>query len=309
MAAIPLKQRFVRTLAGSGFAIDSCQSRNTYLFARVSRTEQLGIRIRYLVALAEGRFGDADVAVLQKDAEHHQAALILVGEVNTPPEGVSVLSVDQFFDRLGGQILSILPFEPEFRARLAVLGHNAVPDDLKGRADDLFEQYVHAGLQYLFSGRVIRYGQDRRFEAVPDGVVISGDGPMILYDAKASKDGYDTSSAAIRQFSDYVLEYRARWERTFGELTGFLVISGSFADGREGLADRCSQHYAKCRVPLAFLDTANLGEIVGLLTSRPLFRRALDWNYLFTRVGINAAEVEAQLLARERDAVAPSGGS
>ena len=299
----PNKAEVVRTLVASGFVLRGSETRTNYFAALAERTDLLGIQVRYLVAIAACRLNAADVTSLSRTAQREHAGLVIVGTVEQAPADASVLTYEQFADRLGGSIFSMLPFEPEYGQRLVTLGHNLLPDDLQGAPDDLFEQYVHAGLQFLFRSRVLRYGQERRGEEVPDGVALASAAPLLLYDAKAAKDGYRMSSTAERQFSDYVVSFHRDYERLVGRLTAFLAISGSFADSANSLERRSRKVFADCGVQLSFMDAETLAEIVGMLVQEPIFRQALDWRLVFAAPRVRAEIVRNELDATRRDRV------
>lgn len=302
MQNTPTKPDIVRALIGLGFTLeDGIYSHPNYHEFKAARTELLGSKVRYTIAVASERFTSAEVNWLTKDAQRDGRVLILVGDVPTTPKDVSVLSHSQFFDRLGGPVFSLLPFDPEYKQRLLTLGHNNIPSGLTGKADDLFEQYVHAGLQFLFHSRVVRYGQERRGEAVPDGVAIGRSVPLLLYDAKAAGSGYDTSMQAVRQFADYVEEFHKAYESLLGRASCFLVISGSFADDEDTLEDRSRQAQARCTVPLAFMTAEVFGSIVERLVKEPLFRPALDWHLILARPVVRYSDVEKELQMRTKD--------
>jgi hypothetical protein len=298
---VPEKPDIVRALIGSGFTITNVLPQPNYHQFCVARTELLGSKVHYIIVVACRRLSASEVDWLCREAKRDGAVLILVGETETTPQDVSVLTYSQFFDRLGGPIFSLLPFDPEYKQRLLILGDNRVPIGLKGTADDLFEQYVHAGLQFLFRSRVIRYGQDRRGEPVPDGVTIGRSIPLMLYDAKAAGGGYNTSLESVRQFADYVDEFHKAYESVIGRVAYFLVISGSFDDTEDTLEGRSRAVQARCGVPLSFLTVGTFGSIVESLVKEPLCRPTLDWHLIFARPVVHFKDVEEQLRMRIKD--------
>lgn len=298
---IPGKSLIVRSLIGSGFTWPTAETAPNYLMIQAERTEQFGVKVPYLFAFTSCRINSADTSTLVQEAEERRAALVIVGEAENVPDGVSLLSYDQFFDRLGGPIFSLLPFDPLFLERLIILGDNKLPDGLKGKPDDLFEEYVHAGLQFLFRSRVIRHGQDRRGEPVPDGVAVGRSAPLLLYDAKAAGGGYDMSMTAVRQFADYIVEFHRQYEPMFGRLTAFLVVSGCFEDDAEALAERHYEVMAKSQTPLSFITAETLGGIVARLVQRPLFRQTVNWRRVFARPVARLSDVDKELTSRAKD--------
>lgn len=165
-----------------------------------------------------------------------------------------------------------------------------------------FEEYVHAGLQFILQDRVVRYGQERLFESVPDGLVAGNRSPLMIYDAKAAMDAYAISATSIRQFADYVRTFHRRYESLTGKLHAFLLVSGHFAT-EASIEDRSAQLFADCGVPLRTLRAEEMAKIVALFAERPSFPRAIDWRTIFSKTVITAASVEANLEARTRDGV------
>ena len=301
---VPDKQAVVRALVGSGFTLsEGIYPFSNYEIFRAARVEQLGCKVRYMIAVTASRFSASEIAWLIKDAERSGVALVLVGEATEVPSEAVLLSYEQFFDRLGGPIFSMVPFDPQFTSRLEVLGDNKLPNDLDGIPNELFEQYTHAGLQHLFGTRVVRNGQERRGEAVADGIAIGPSIPLIIYDAKAASGGYSTSMGAVRQFMDYVNDFHKKYKKQVGKVDYFLVISGGFADDEDALEERSLAMKSRCGVTLCFLSATFLGTAVELLVREPLARPALDWHLIFGRVQARIKDVEKQLQACRRDAI------
>jgi hypothetical protein len=271
------------------------------------RTDLLGVRLRYLIAVAACELNLADTMTLEKAAAKVKAALVIVGHAPLAAVTTSVLTYSQFSDRLGGSIFSLLPLDPDYGSKLRTLGNNEIPVGLQGVANDLFEQYVHAGLQFIFRSRVVRYGQERRGEEVPDGVTSNQSTPLLMYDAKAAKGGYEMTTTSERQFADYVNSFHRDYERIVGRLAAFLVISGAFKDSASSLGRRSRKVYADCGIPLSFLDAATFSEIVAMLVHEPLFRLAIDWRLVFSEPIVQAATVRAELESAKRDGLLDEG--
>jgi hypothetical protein len=294
----------VRTLLGSGFVVTNVARKPSYLVFHSRRSDELGVSTNYLLALSgDSRLSRTDIAGLRRTATFHSASLVIIGE---PPEaggdGLPVISPEDFLRKLGGAISSYLPLETSYPEQLTTLGLNKLPPGLKGNADDLFEEYVHVGLQYLLQKRVVRYGQDRRFETLPDGAVLGSESLVLLYDCKAAKDGYDVSRNSIRQFGDYVRSFHRRYEAYIGRVHSFLVISGYFQS--PGTFDERSRDLqAECQVPLVFLTAEEMGKIIQLLVKRPAYRQSLEWKRIFAGGEVRASEVKKNLQARIKDGV------
>jgi hypothetical protein len=293
----------VRTLMGAGFVIVSTLRKPSYLAFLVRRFDEFGVENRYLIACPGGpALTSSDADALVKVGRVERAAVVVVGTVEEKRGDVATMRIEKFLARLGGPVTALLPLDPAYPEHLGFLGHNHLPDGLIGEADDRFEEYVHAGLQFLLHERVIRYGQERLFETVPDGFVQGRNAPLMLYDAKAATKGYDVTRQSLRQFADYVSRFHAQYEQYAGRLHSFILISGHF-NSDDSLQMRSSQLYAECGVPLCFLTAQEMAEIVKLMADRPAFRQAIDWRAIFANHLITASVVEDQLRARLRDGV------
>jgi hypothetical protein len=293
----------VNTLIGSGFQLVNVTSKPSYLLFRVYRTDEFGIRQRYVFAYSgDSTLKAPAIAGLRKVAANDTAPLVIIGTAEKSDPTIPILTLDQFVGQMGGTVPTFLPLEPDYPAQLTELAFNKKPSGLIGKADDLFEAYVHAGLQFLLQRKVIRYGQDRLFETVPDGLVLSRNSVQLLYDCKAYKKGYPLSRDAIRQFADYVRSFHQRYESYIGRLHAFLVISGKFQSDAT-LDTRSQELYSECQVPLVFMSAATLGDIVTLFANAPRYRSTIDWKVVFSATTIEVRTLKAQLSARKKDKV------
>lgn len=303
--ATDIKPTFKRTLYGSGYTITNVEQKPSYIVFRVAREDLLGAMLQYSIAFTTSPLTRGEVAAFIKGAHHHAAIPIIVGEVEHVTSNITVISLSQFYDRLGGSISSTLSLQPSYPQMLTELGRNRLPNGLSGKADDLFELYVHAGIQFLFQTRVMRYGQERLFQAVPDGLVLGHGAPLTLYDAKAYADGYPVNKNSARQFSDYVRDYYKRYGHGYGDVYAFLVVSGSFRVGPKALASRSQEMYAECRTALSFLDATELGRLVAMFVESPAYRQTIDWKRVFARPVVLSADVHTDLDQRLQDGVLP----
>lgn len=243
----------IRTLMGAGFTVLNTVRKPSYLAFTVRRFDEFGVENRYLIVCPDGPvLTESDADALVKIGRGERAAVVVLGVVAVERQQVSALPMDKFLVRLGGPVTALLPLDSTYPGQLRVLGHNALPSGMTGEADDRFEEYLHAGLQFLLHERVIRYGQERLFEVVPDSFVAGRNAPLMLYDAKAAKEGYDVSRQSLRQFADYIRRFHSQYEQYAGRLHCFILISGHF-NSDDTLPERSSQLYAECSVPLCFL--------------------------------------------------------
>jgi hypothetical protein len=294
----------IRTLLGAGLVVNSVQRKPNYLAITAKRFDEFGIASTYLFGYAgDEHLSDADCAALVKVADTHKAALVLTGQVSKAPKNSVVVSRDALLNKFGGAIPSLLALEQQYGSQLTVLARNTLPAGMTGKADDLFELYVHSGLQFLLRGRVIRYGQQRRFEVVPDGVIVANSSPVMLYDCKAAESGYDISRNTIRQFADYVNSFRNRWGAYLSTpLHCFLVISSEFQDTNV-LRERANELYSECAVPLVCMTAECLRSCVEEFTSKPHLRPAIDWRRIFVPPSVDIVAIRGQIDARMRDEI------
>ncbi len=185
----------VRTLTAGGFLLEGAERNPGYVILHMSRIDEFGATHRYCFALAEDHFGESQIAAARIAAEHHHAQLVLIGQNESH---FPTVAWDRFINLFGGPVFSTSPLEPDFAEHLIALGHNQLPASLQGRADDLFEAYVRVALEFVLGTRVVRYGQDRRFEARADGLVLPYHNFAALYDAKAYQEGYEVTGSSTK---------------------------------------------------------------------------------------------------------------
>lgn len=287
----------IDTLTSAGFLLEGATRNPGYILFHSSRHDEFGSTQRYCFLVAEALLSEEAIAGAQIAANHNGETLVAIGNGDVTQIHIEW---ERFLNLFGGPILSFTPLDPEFLDDLSLLGHNQLPKHLSGRADDLFEIFVHSALEFVLGGRVVRYGQARRFEACPDGLAIPGSHFIALYDAKAYADGYEVTADTIRQFDSYIRQFNARYSAWY-KLNSFVLVSGEFQHRDATLESRSRELLAKSGVPLAFLTTRTLGEIVTLLRKSPLLRRSIDWVHVFTFPLVDSNEVRRQIDAIAHD--------
>jgi hypothetical protein len=313
------KDMLIRTLVASGFIIEKVEPKPNFTALLGWSVDQFGVPQRHQFAFAEERqLPRADVEMLTKLARRRRAAPVVIGQVSPGaidadpngglpgPDSVTVRPLGAFLARLGGGITSYLPLEPEYASQLSALGRNQLPIGLTGKADDLFEAYVAEGLAFLLQARVVRYGQERLFEAMPDGIVLGANGLTLPYDAKAYKDGYKMVAGSVRQFADYVRQLRQRYSGMMEPVHAFVVLSGFFQGGQAVFQERYQEMYAEAQVPLVYLDADTLGELVRMFVQHPAYRATISWRSHFSRPAVSAEAVLAELTKRKQDGILPT---
>lgn len=291
----------IRTLVAGGFVLVNVQRNPGYVLLHMDRPDEFGAAHHYCLALAEHDFQEAHVAAAKIAAEHRRAQLILIGHGET--NDVPTVEWDRFLNLFGGPVFTSTPFEPHFTERMIQLGYNQLPEGMEGKPDDLYEAYARIALEFVLGTRVIRYGQDRLFEARPDGIVLPYHGFAALYDAKAYTDGYEVTLDTIRQFRTYVEEFQTRYRPYLQQLSAFIVISSDFPHQQETLVKRSRALFVACGVPLVFLTSETLGTIVTLMAARSVARSAINWRAIFANPIINVEDVENELKTIRRDEI------
>jgi hypothetical protein len=291
-------------LVGAGFTVTNTTTKPSYFVAHAKRFDEFGIASRYVFGYCtSGALSAADRATLNKLALENLASLVIAGNIEPGTDGVGVcIGKEDLLAKLGGAVMSLLPLEPEYTAQLLSLAKNQLPDGLIGKADDMFERYVHAGFQFLLRGRVLRYGQERRFEALPDGLVLNSSAPLMLYDCKATESVYEITRDTIRQFADYVRSFQARYGNYLEEPHAFVIVAPDF-QRLSTLHGRSNELYAHCHVPLVCLTASALAACVRLFVERPLLRTAIDWKEIFVPPMVEVSNLEKQVTARVNDRV------
>ena len=295
----PNLQVAVRTLTIGGFALEKANRFPGYALIFMYRYDEFGVKQQYCFAIFEDPPEAVQIQAAEIAAKHNKAEIVIIGstQVREKPN----VMWNRFLNLFGGPVYSYSPLETEFGDCLRQLGFNTLPAVLEGKPDDLFELYVHKALEFIFGCKVHRYGQERRFEARPDGVIIQDRMFSALFDAKAYSNGYDVTLDSIRQFSSYVTEFRSRYSQYF-ELNAFIVISGSFPHSKKTLEGRSRQFLSETSIPLAFLTAESVVQIIGLLSNFPSARRSINWRKIFVNpvVGPELVQAELQLINKDK---------
>lgn len=293
----------IRTLSAAGFLLTRVERCPTCALTFMERLDEFGIFQKYCFAISDGSpFDEAASQAALIPARKQHAQLIFVG--SSAPAGLRLFGRDEFLNIVGGPVLDQSPLSPEFRSQLIQLGGNSLPAGLNGKPDELFEAYVREALAFIMGTKTIRYGQDRLFEAVPDGVVLAYQDFAALFDAKAYADGYNVTEDSIRQFKSYVEDFKRRYS-SFVTLKSFIVISQKFKQQAAALNQRSQELIAECQVPLAFLTAETLCDVLDAIKQQPNARHSIKWPRIFASPIVQLKHVKAELDTIAADRVAP----
>jgi hypothetical protein len=290
-----------RLLRANGFLISDVHYGAGFATFVATRIDDLGVHLRYVIGVFDANVSEGPLRAMKQSADYHQASLVTVADDVT--DQAPSMSWSDLVARFGGVIPSLLPLERGYLARLRMLGTNRRPPDLaEGAVDRLYEAYVGASLEFLLGSRVIRYGSERLFEPVPDGVLLpSTDRVAILYDAKAADPAFTVSRDDVRRFGDYVRRFDESYRVHVGPARSMVVVSSEFSQDRASRMAYSNQLQADVGVPMSFLRSDELAEITTLLGAKPWMRTAIRWREIFTQLDVTAGAVGSAIATISAD--------
>jgi hypothetical protein len=295
----------VRTLLVNGYVIDAFDhpAMETYLI-RLRKRDLLGAEARVLLLFSK-TLPTGLMDRLAKESEQTRSTPIVVSLVSPlpVPAGVVQYSIDEFFDMLGGAILTDRVFDPGLPTTLDRLGHNELPLGFAGKPDDLLEAYCKDCIQFLLECPVSRYGQERRFERLPDGLALGRNQFNVYFDAKAYASAFHPSADDIRRFSDYVKAFNQQYKRYVGALSVFAVISGSFSTDKAAIQQKADDFLAETSTPLCLIKAADLANSVLMIRPLAHYRGAINWKRILVPEVYDIAQLKRELERVEKDAI------
>jgi len=208
---------------------------------------------------------------------------------------------NDFYKLIGGIVNTGLILVSNIEEILQDLGMNKLPLGLQGNPDELLETYIKEVLQYLLDSPARRYGSDRLFESVPDGLLIGRDNTPLLFDAKSYEHGYKFCSDDIKRFASYVNDFNGRYEMTLGKIYSFIVVSGEFKDSVDSINSRAENLYKLCSTNLSCISSKELGAIVNLVRDNHSRRNSVDWKDIFSKRVITVDLVKKELERSVKD--------
>ena len=290
----------IATLLTNGFhihKIDRLSPENIIINAR--KYDRLGAEVRYSIMFSNDKHETAIIESLNRVSKSYDSHPIYVNDYYTLKD-VSSHSQKSFFDFFGGIINTGLTLIPDLPTILNELGHNRLPTLLSGDPEDLHELYVAECLQFILESPTRRYGQERSFESLPDGIVL-GKGFMILVDSKAYSNGFSFRADDIKRFTSYVDDFNNRYAQLFGRVFTFLVVSGSFTDSQKSIQGRSEELYRNCGCKISCLISKVLADIVQLLQQKPQIRTSINWKNIFINQQIEMKHVNQEIRRIQKD--------
>ena len=286
----------IRTLLISGFDLERVGRDPGQLTIDVYRYDAFGTKVPYSIAFFDNDLATAALKAFEKRAEYERRIPLLVGPGATHPS-LAHLTLESFFEKLGGPVDNLLVTSKDLPERLEELGFNRVPTGLDGKAEDLLEDATKSCLQYLLMQRARRWGSERRFESLPDGIATGKNGLILLYDSKAYSNGYEVSADDIRRYADYVETFHKKYLASIGRIHSVLLISANFPQEEKSLRERSAELYAKTGVALSFVKARTLGEMVQIILREPHLRPSIDWKRILAQPLIASSMLDEQISA------------
>jgi hypothetical protein len=268
----------------------------------VYKFDKLGAEIRYSILFSNLSETDTIVKFLKKIAKRYNSLPIIVDD-NIKTDECKCYTKAEFYKTLGGYVSTGLVLIPNLSDVLNELGHNNLPAGLTGEPDDLHEIYIAECMQFIMSSPTKRYGKDRLFESLPDGVVLGKDKYMILLDSKAYTKGFDFSADDIKRFSSYISDFNERYAQFFGAIFTFIVVSGKFNDSIGSIQKRSEELYKLSNCRLSCIESKVLGEIVELLRATPKIRNSINWKNIFTETIVEKKHVQREIKRIDKDKI------
>jgi len=304
-AAAQSLPNIVRTLLINGYAIDSFDSPSPDVWIiHVRKIDILGAQSRAILVFAE----DMSAALshrVKSEAERYGGVAIAITSQGVKESDSSLrrYSLPEFFDILGGEIAVDRIFRPDLEAVMTELGHNRMPDGFIGTADDLLEDYTKDCLQFLLECPVRRYGQERRFEKLPDGLSLGRDSFNLFFDAKAYHEVFHPSADDIRRFASYIEQFNQVYRQYVGPISIFVVVSGTFSTDEKAIAQKSNDLFALCQTQLGFLESAELARMVNLVRPVAQTRGAVNWRNVIQPGRVSIGRLSAELEKINKDKV------
>lgn len=266
----------------------------------IYKFDKLGAEIRYSILFSNDKTETPIQKALITVSKNFQAKPIFVND-NITSVNFTCFSHKKFFDFFGGIINTGLMLIPNLSDILHELGHNILPADLSGQPEHLHELYVSECFQFLLESPTRRYGSDRLFEKLPDGLIFCRNKFMILFDTKSYNDGFEIKSDDINRFAFYVSDFNSRYADYFGSIFSFVIVSGHFNDSEKSISNRSSELYQRCNCKLSCINSKELGNMVQLLRSSFEFRNSINWKNIFSNLTIETKFVQQEISRIQKD--------
>ncbi|MDX2191502.1 MAG: hypothetical protein SFY32_16745 [Bacteroidota bacterium] len=294
-------QNIVSTLITNGFEIDQMERfpKGNIIF-NILKLDKLGAVVKYSILFTKDKNETSLTDSVITFSKSFESKPLIVADSFVSPY-CTTHTFQKFYDFFGGIVNTGLILIPNLPDILEELGLNKLPLVLHGDAFDLHELYIKECFQFILQSPTRRYGKDRLFESIPDGIVICKNGMMILYDSKAYSNGFDFKADDIKRFAAYVEEFNKRYSAVLGKVFTFIVVTGKINPSEKAIAKRSNELYQKCNTNLSCITSRELGKIVQLLQIEPDIRISILWKNVFSELIIDEAIVQKEITRIKKD--------
>ena len=294
-------EQIISTLLINGFHLNSVNrlsEKNAII--NVSKYDKIGAEIKYSFLLAPDSSNQYLVDSLGITSKELLSTPVIISN-KLKGDNCKCYDLVSFEKLIGGITNTGLILIPEINEIMNQLGHNQLPDGLDGDADDLLEVYVKECFQYILYSPGRRFGSDRLFESLPDGVIIGKSQLLLQFDTKAYRDGFNFSADDIERFSKYISEFNEKYSAYLGRIHSFIVVSGHFNDSEKAIQMRSAALYEKCNTNLSVINAEELGKIVKLTRDNSDFRASINFKTIFKNIIITEKIVSAEINKTKKD--------
>jgi len=291
----------VSTFITNGFVVEQMErfSKSNIIF-NIFKLDKLGAIVKYSILFTKDKTETSLTTSLLTLSNTFSSKPFIVSD-NFVSTDCTTHTFQKFYDFFGGIVNTGLILIPNLPDILEELGLNKLPTVLQGEAFDLHELYVKECFQFILQSPTRRYGKERLFESIPDGIVICKNGMMILYDSKAYSKGFDFSADDIKRFASYVDEFNKRYSSILGTVFTFTVVTGKLNATEKVIAKRSKELYKKCNCNLSCITSRELGNIVQLLQKEPNIRASILWRNIFAELLIDTALIQKEIIRIKKD--------
>lgn len=294
-------QDVVSTLITNGFHIDQMERfpKGNIIFNTL-KLDKLGAVVKYSILFTKDKNETALTDSVITFSKLFTSKPLIVSD-NFVSNNCTTHTFKKFYDFFGGIVNTGLILVPNLPDILEELGLNKLPTALQGDAFDLHELYVKECFQFILQSPTRRFGKDRLFESIPDGVVICKNGMMILFDSKAYSNGFNLTADDIKRFASYVEEFNRRYSAVLGKVFTFTVVTGKLNATIKAIANRSKELYKACNCNLSCITSRELGNIVQLLLKEPNIRTSILWKNIFAELIIDATGIQKEITKIKKD--------
>lgn len=264
------------------------------------KIDKLGAKINYSILVNTANPNSILIDTLLETSSGLNSTPLVVSDSLSSDKSV-IYSFSEFSDLIGGFINTGLILIPNLSDILRALGHNTLYEGLAGKPDKLLEIYSKECLQYLMVSPAKRFGSDRLFESLPDGIVLGKNRLIIQFDAKAYSEGFSFRADDIERFSKYVNDFNNRYSQYLGRIYYFLIVSGNFNDSIESINKRSDELFKRCQAKLTCTKSEDLGKIVKVVSKTPSLRNAIDWNNVLINCQVSENSIYKELKRIQKD--------